>query len=62
MEEHFHDSSTTFNARHIPGFIAEQKAFFDAIEKRRPQPVSVSYTVDLQRQLDEVKQKASEAK
>ncbi|OGD89930.1 hypothetical protein A3A54_01160 [Candidatus Curtissbacteria bacterium RIFCSPLOWO2_01_FULL_39_62] len=62
LEEHFHDSSTTFNARHIPGFIAEQKAFFDAIEKRRPQPVSVSYTVDLQRQLDEVKQKASEAK
>lgn len=61
-EEHFHSPQSTLDARHLPGFIAELKALFDAVDRGTNFPVTVSYAVKLQKLLHDVEQKAAEPK
>ena len=60
VEEHFHSPESTLDARHLPGFIAELKAFLDSIDRGTNFPIPVSYVVKLQKLLQEIERKASE--
>jgi hypothetical protein len=50
----FHDPDRSTRDRHLPGFVAEDRAFLDAVAEGSDSPLPLSYAVRLQKVVDTI--------